>query len=186
MRGRIGNLKKSLFLNYLLIFSILLFLGAIVLNIVIFKDFPALWFYAFCLILGIFELFKSRFFKLDSIFYLGNVVTLIGISGIIFLFTQTQAYSHIYILSSFLLSSFLTFIVCGQKFHLVIAYSLFFVLVFALIYTFSIISLPIFIAILCSFLVLLILIIIVNFIWSWKWVFQNNLMVITNEKWTLT
>ncbi len=165
MRGRLGNIKKSFILNYLLLFFVAIFISLIFLNIYVIP-YPTFWFYAFCLLTGLFEIIKSRFFKLDSVFYLGTLIFFIGLSGFIFLFTNTFRYLHIYILADFFIASFLTFLVCGQKFHLVIDYLIFFVLIFTLLYTFSIISLPIFIAILCSFLVLLIVIIIINFIWS--------------------
>ena len=164
MRGRIGSVKKSNILKWTLITFLLLFFIFIFLNIFIIP-YPTLWFYVFCTLLGFYELLKSRFFKLDSSFYLGALVFLIGISGFVFIFTNTIQYVHLYLLGDFFLASILTFIFFGQKFNIVISYLIFFVTIFTLLYTFSLISLPIFIAILVSFLILLILIIIFNFIW---------------------
>lgn len=162
MRGRIVGVKKTKILKFVLITHLLLFLTAILINILIIPNYPAFWFFAFSFFVGTYEVLKSRLFKLDSGFYLGSLLTLIGISGFIFLFTNTTEYVCEYLLTDFILASFLTYLVCGQKFHLVIMYSLFFALVFTLLFTFSYISLPIFIAILVSYLLLLIVIIIVN------------------------
>lgn len=162
MRGRIVGVKKTKILKFVLITYLLLFLTAILINILLIPNYPAFWFFAFSFLVGTYEVMKSRLFKLDSGFYLGSLVTLIGISGFIFLFTNTTEYICEYLLTDFMLASLLTFLICGQKFHLVIVYSLFFALVFTLLFTFSYISLPIFIAILVSYLLLLILIISVN------------------------
>ena len=162
MRGRINGIKKTYILRFLSVALILLFIGFIFLNIFV-LPFPTLWFFAFSFLLGIFEVSKSRLFKLDSGFYLGSLLIFIGISGFIFTLTKTNEFWYLYLMFDFFLSSFLTFLVCGQYFHLIFDFSLLFVLIFTTLYTFSFITLPIFIAFLLSFLLLFILIILLNF-----------------------
>ena len=162
MRGRINGIKKTYILRFLSVALILLFIGFIFLNIFV-LPFPTFWFFAFSFLLGIFEVSKSRLFKLDSGFYLGSLLIFIGISGFIFTLTKTNEFWYLYLMFDFFLSSFLTFLVCGQYFHLIFDFSLLFVLIFTTLYTFSFITLPIFIAFLLSFLLLFILIILLNF-----------------------
>lgn len=167
VRGRLGNIKKSIILRISIVILFLLFLVSVLLNIFII-DIPTFWFYLFCLSIGIFQTLKSRLYKLDSSFYLGILLLLIGTSGMVYIFTSTITFAHIYILSDFVLASILTFFICGQRFHLIIAYSLFFVLIFVCLYTFSLISLLNLIAILVSFLVLLIIAILIEIFGSKK------------------
>ena len=168
MRGRIGSIKKSNLLSAVLITFLIVFVAFIVLNIFMFGSYKTVWFYAFCTLVGLYEILKSRFFKLDSAFYFGCSILFVGISGFVYTFTNTLDYLSIYLLSSFALASILSFLVCGQKFHLVIFYSLFFVLIFELLYKLNLITYTISIAICLSFLLLLIVIITVSFLCSKK------------------
>ncbi|MDE6583179.1 MAG: hypothetical protein K2K31_00820, partial [Clostridia bacterium] len=59
-------------------------------------------------------------FRLDSAFYFGILLILIGISGYLYVFTPTRHYASVYILSSFALTSVLTFCITKQRFHLII------------------------------------------------------------------
>ena len=154
MKGRIFGIKKSFFLW---VSAIILFLLFLTLDIVLalFLKIPVLWFYSFCLCLGIYELIKSILFRLDSAVYSGSLLSLIGTSGFVFWLTNTSHFALVYILVAFSLSSFITFILCKQTFHLILSYSLFFVSAYSYILIKSLISLPIFIAFICSFLVLL-------------------------------
>lgn len=161
MRGRINGIKKTYILRGLLVSLSLIFLIFLFLDIFILPK-KTLWFYCFSFLLGIYEISKSRLFKLDSGFYLGNFLFFLGVSGFIFTLTKTANFWYLYLIFDFFLASFFTFIVCGQYFHLIFDYSLFFLLVFSTFYTFSIITLPIFIAFLVAFLVLFILIIVQN------------------------
>ncbi len=168
MRGRIGNVKKSNILSAVLISFLVIYITFIILNILLFSYYKAIWFYAFCTLTGLYEILKSRFFKLDSAFYFGTAIFLVGVSGFVYTFTNTLDYLSIYLLSSFALASMLSFLVCGQKFHLIIFYSLFFVLIFQLLYKLNLITYSISIAICLSFLLLLIVIITVSFLCSKK------------------
>ena len=163
MRGRIVGVKKTKILKFVLITHLLLFLTAILINILIIPNYPAFWYFAFSFLVGTYEVLKSRLFKLDSGFYLGSFLIFIGISGFVFTFTKTDSYWCLYLLADFFIASFLTFLVCGQYFHLIFDFSLLFIIIFTSFYTFSLITLPIFIAFLVAFFVLFILIITFNF-----------------------
>ena len=162
MRGRILGVKKTYILRFLIVALFLLFTIFVFLNIFVIP-YRTLWFYAFSFLLGIYEVSKSRLFKLDSGFYLGSLLIFIGISGFVFTLTKTDSYWCLYLLADFFIASFLTFLVCGQYFHLIFDFSLLFIIIFTSFYTFSLITLPIFIAFLVAFLVLFILIITFNF-----------------------
>lgn len=174
MRGRIGNIKKSHILNAILTSFSLVYLVFIILNIVMFSEYKTIWFYAFCVLAGLYEIVKSRFFKLDSAFYFGSVIFLVGISGFLYTLTPTIQFLSVYLLSAFALASLLTFIVCGQKFHLIIFYSLFFFLIFQILYKINLITYTISIAISLSFLLLLIVTTIVSFLCGKKSKWQKS------------
>ncbi len=167
MRGRINGIKKTHILHALFVAFLFLFIAFVVLNIFL-LPYPTLWFYAYTFLLGILEISKSRLFKLDSGFYLGSLLFFVGISGFIFTFTKTNEFWYLYILSDFFLASFFTFLITGQFFHLIFDFSLFFLIILTTLFTFSFITLPIFIAFLVAFLVLFILIITINFFWRGK------------------
>lgn len=166
MRGRIGNIKKSKILNVTLISFLMLFIAFIPINIIVLNEYNTLWFYAFSTLVGLYEIIKSRFFKLDSAFYFGTATFLVGISGFVFTLTRTLDYLSLYLLADFALTSLLCAIVCGQRFHLILFYSLFFVLIFDLAQKLNLITYTISIAICIGFLLLLILIISVSFLMS--------------------
>lgn len=161
MYGRILGVKKTLFLRAFAILAVLCFIALCLLSVYVFKI-PDLWFYGFCLCLGSFEIVKSMLFKLDSSFYLGTLVTGIGAVGFIFWFTHMPQLAPFYILLAFVTSSLLTALFCGQRFHLIIAFSLSFVGLYAYLLTKSLITPPIFIAFVVAFLVLFILEIILS------------------------
>ncbi len=153
--GKFLGIKKTYILRTIAIACFLGFLSFVFISIFLFKS-PTLWFYAFCVFVGLFELLKAFLFKFDSSVYLGTLLLCIGISGFIFTYTNTEPYSAFYIAISFILASIFTFIFCGQRFHLIIAFSIFFVSIYAILYVINLINLPILIAFLVPFLLLLI------------------------------
>ncbi len=156
MQGRVLGIKKTYLLRATALICFVAFVALCVLSATIFKK-ADLWFYSFCLCLGTFELVKSMLFKLDSSFYLGTLLFGIGAVGYIFLFTNTRIYAPFYICLAFIVASVLTAVFCGQRFHLIIAYSIFFVALYALMLIKNFITTPIFIAFIVPFLVLFIL-----------------------------
>ena len=164
MRGRIYGIKKSKILGVTLLLFLIIYLVFIGLNVIFFKEYCTLWFYVFCLLVGLFEILKGRFFKLDSAFYLGAGLLLTGVSGGVSILSATEVFLPIYILLAWVVASVLSYTICGQRFHLVIAYSLFFVLIFQLLQKLNLISFSISIAICLSFLLLLVVSALVSFL----------------------
>jgi len=156
MRSRIFGIKKSILLWISAITLFLLFVASTTLTLYFLKI-PDLWFYNFCFCIGIYQTIKSKFFNLDSSFYLGCNLANISAAGFIFWLTDTISFAPAYILLSFALASLLTLCVSGQKFHLVIFFSLIFVTLYTYLLIKKLITLPIFIAFTIGFLVLLIL-----------------------------
>ncbi len=164
MKGRVFGIKKSLLLKITAIFLFLCF------DITTFFAFyslkiPDLWFYNFCICLGLFQIVKSFFFKLDSALYIGFLLLFVGIAGYLFWFSEFRQYAPFFISSSFILASIFTFVFTGQNFHLIFAYSLIFVTIFALLLAKNFITLPIFIAFISLFLVSLV----VEILYDKKW-----------------
>lgn len=162
MTGRFLGIKKSIILRWLAVLFILLFAVLVYCSISVFEK-PEIWFFSFCLCLGLFEIAKSFMFNLDSAFYFGILLTFLGVAGYVFTFTNTQHYVSVFILSTFALASLFTYSVTEQRFHLIIAFSLFFVAIYCFLYLKSLITLPIFIAFVTTFLLLLIVAIISSF-----------------------
>ena len=156
MRGRLFGVKKSYILRAVIILMLLSTIASSLACILVLKIYD-LWFFNICLALGIFQMTKAMLFKLDSCLYLGSLLILIGTSGYVFWLTKTLDYAIFYISLAFAISSIFTFIKCGQKFHLVFAFSTIFVTLFGLLVKKNLITLPIFIAFVGSFLLLLIL-----------------------------
>ncbi len=131
------------------------FLSFVFVSIFVLKS-PSLWFYAFCVFIGGFELFKAVLFRFDSCVYLGTLLVSIGVFGFIFTGTHTEVYAGFFVALAFILASIFTFVFCGQRFHLILAYSIFFVSLYTLLLIKNLINTPILIAFLVPFLVLLI------------------------------
>ena len=156
MRGRIFGIKKSIMLWTCAITLFFAFVGATTASTILLKI-PDLWFYNFCICLGLFETIKSTFFNLDSSLYFGSLLQSIGSVGYVFWTTNTNLFAPAYILLAFSVASFVTFVFCGQRFQLIISFSLFFVTTYTFLFIKTLITWPIFIAFVGGFLLLLIL-----------------------------
>ncbi len=164
MQGRIFGIKKTYYIRATALICFSLFVTLCVLSATIFSKID-LWFFGFCISIGLFEMTKSLLFHLDSSFYLGSLTFLIGVSGFIFLLTSTSQFAFFYISLAFTLASILTFFVFKQKFHLILSYSTIFVSLYCFLFAKNLITTPILIAFLCSFLILFILEVILNIKW---------------------
>lgn len=154
--GRFLRIKKSTLLRSALLLFFFSFLTYIFVSIFVIRN-SSLWFFGFCIFIGLFELVKSFLFRFDSSFYFGSLLLLVGIFGHIFILTNLTVYSPFFITLAFLLASISTFIFCGQKFHLIIAFSIFFVSIYTLLLTKNIINVSVFLAFVLPFLLLLII-----------------------------
>lgn len=154
--GRLFGVKKSTILRSFTLLFFLFFVGHIFFCVFSLKK-PDLWFYGFCFFVGAFQLLKGFLFKIDSCIYLGTLLFGIGAAGHIFLLTNTAFYAPYFLSAAFVVASIVTFIVCGQRFHLVVAFSTFYVALYAFLLTKNLINLSILIAFVAPFLLLLLL-----------------------------
>lgn len=161
MKGKTLGMKKTWLLRSIALCCLLLFAGLTTFCVVSLKV-PNLWFYSFCLCIGIYELSKGLLFRFDSALYFGLLLTSIGASGFVFYLLQLRQYAAFFIATSFVVASVLTFILCHQKFHLILAYSIGFLTLYAFLLAKNLISTPIFIAFLSIFLLQLVVSIILN------------------------
>lgn len=160
MLGRLNGIKKTYILRIVAIIMFLGFVATIFLDAFFFKS-PKIWFYSFFIVIGIYHISKGILFCLDSSFYFGSLFSCLGSFGIIYTLTSMK---EIWLLVSlsFLISSLLTFTKFYENYHLVIAYSIIFANIYLICLTKNLISLPVFIAFVVPFLLLLILIGFIN------------------------
>lgn len=156
MNSKIFFLKKSIFLVLVAIFAVTLFFVLNCLIIHFYKIYD-IWFYNFCLFLGLYEVVRSWLFRLDNALYLGSLLTYIGIFGYIFWFSNTVEYAIFYISMAFILSSLNLVVFFKQNFHLILSFIISYVTLFGILTKISLITPSIFIAFVVPFLLLLIL-----------------------------
>lgn len=164
MSGYFYGIKKTHILRILLVLLSICFVVMSILSFTVFEK-PALFFYAFCLSVGLFQVSKGLLFRLDSSFYLGTLLNFIGAFGFCFYLTSQTQFAVFYIFSAFLIASFMTFLFFRQTFHLIVSYSIFFVNIFGLLLSKNLITLPIFIAFIVPFLVSLVVTIFLSIKW---------------------
>lgn len=153
--GRFFGIKKTTLLKIFAMLAFFAFVAYIFLCIFWLKD-PMIWFFGFCIFLGGFEIIKSFLFRFDSSLYFGSLLSSIGVLGFVFISTGTSSYAGYYIALAFILASLVTYVFSGQKFHLIVAFSTFFVSLYSLLLTKNLITTSNFVAIVVPFLVLLI------------------------------
>ena len=156
MQGRWFKIKKTILLRLLAGFLLIVFITLTTISIVVFKI-PDLWFFSFCLCVGVLELLESFMFHFDSAFYFGSLLSLIGAFGYVFAFLSLRSYAVFFVSLAFVLASLFTALRYGQKFHLIIAYSITFPTIYGFLFAKNLITLPIFIAFSGGYLLLLIL-----------------------------
>lgn len=152
MNGRILSIKKTYILRATAILCVLSFIASIFMSIFLLNS-PELWFYFFCLFVGIFQLVKGFLFRFDSCLYLGTLLCAIGGAGLLYTFAHIEQYAGFFIALAFVAASVVTYCFSGQKFHLIFSYSIIFVLLYTYLYIKNFITTPIFIAFLTPFLV---------------------------------
>lgn len=156
MQGRWLKIKKTWLLRAVACLLFLIFVGLVFMTAYVFKI-ADLWFFSFCICIGLLELVESIMFHFDSAFYFGSLLSLIGTSGFVFLFLSLQKFAIFFIAIAFALASAFTAVVYKQQFHLIIAFSIIFPTIYGYLFVKNLITLPIFIAFSVAFLLLLIL-----------------------------
>lgn len=156
MRSRVLSIKKSTLLALSLTVNIILFATVSVLFCYFLGNYN-LWFYVFCLFVGLHLINKSLLFKFDSSCYFGVLLFLIGLLYFLSFYFQITNFYSVFILLSFCFASFVTFSFFKQSFHLFLAISLLFVSIGLLLYLINFVSIWIFLAIISLSMVLLVI-----------------------------
>ena len=164
VRTRVLTIKKSIILYVFAAMMLFSFITLTFLSFLVFKR-PALWFFSFCLCSGLYDLLRGNLLKIDNSFYLGTLLLCFGIVGYLYSFLNFENCTIIIFSIPFAISSFLTYIAYRQQFHIILAFSTFFFVVYGCLLAKKIITFEIFIAFGITFLVLLILTVIFQIKW---------------------
>lgn len=156
MKSRVLSVKKSTWLSLSLVVNIFLFVTASVLFCLFLKDYN-LWFFIFCLFIGLHLINKSLLFKFDSSCYFGVLLFLIGFLYFIAWWFDILNFYSVFVLISFSFASFCTYSFFHQSFQLFLALSLFFVTIGLFLFVINLISIWIFVAILALSVILLVI-----------------------------
>lgn len=154
MRGRIFTIKKTTILRLSFIINLLLFVASSVISFFVIKNYN-LWFFMFCLFIGLHLIIRSFLFKFDSSCYFGFLLLFVGIFYLYCLFLNLAMYP-LFILLSFSIASYLTAFFYKQNFHYFLSISLILVDIGLLLYMINIITIWIFLAIILAVVILLI------------------------------
>lgn len=164
MRGKVFGHKKSIILCVSAFVMLFFFLSSSIMAFLVLNK-PILWFYNFCLALGIYQLLRAILFFVDDALYLGSLLSSLGLIGYLQAFLPLERFSATLTLSCFALSSLITFLFYKQNFHLILAYFFIFVTIFTFLHAKNLISFEISIAFVVCFLVIFILSILLSMLW---------------------
>ena len=117
MRGRILSIKKTTILKLSFVINILLFQVSSVLSFVLVKNYD-LWFFAFCIFIGLHLIIKSCLFKFDSSCYFGTMLLTVGLFYVYCSMLSIINFYPVFITLSMSLASFFTAFFYKQNFHL--------------------------------------------------------------------
>lgn len=155
MNGRLCKIKKTTLLKLSFIINMFLFIISCVLSFFVF-ELPDLWFFNFCLFLGIHLIIKGGLFYLDSACYFGFILFFCGLFYIQNLILNILYVYPAFVILSFSISSLFTFCLFKEIYHFFLALSLLFVSIATLVYIIKLISVWIFLAIIGVVVLLLI------------------------------
>ena len=146
MRGRLLSIKKTTLLRLSFIISIILFITATTLTTILTREYD-LWFFIFCITIGLHLIIRSILFKFDSSCYFGCLLFFVGVLYVYCLCLNILSHYLVFVIIAFSLASLLTAYFFKQPFHYFLAYSLFFLTIGLSLYLINFISLWIFLAI---------------------------------------
>ena len=155
MRGRIFTIKKTTILRLSFILNTLFFIISTLLSFLVIKNYD-LWFFTFCIFVGLHLIVRSFLFRLDSSCYFGSLLLLIGAFYIYCLLFDILSFYTVFLTVAFSLASYLTAYFCNQNFHYYLSFSLFFVSIGLMLYLINLISIWIFLAIIAVIMILLV------------------------------
>lgn len=155
MRGRIFRIKKTTILRLSFILNTLLFFASSILSFMFLKDYD-LWFFNFCINMGVHLMVRSFLFRLDSSCYFGFLLFFIGIFYWHSFLFNIMAFYSVFIVLAFSMASFFTSHYFNQPFHSFLSISLILVAVDLLVFLIKLISIWFFLAIMLLIVILLI------------------------------
>lgn len=155
MRGRIFSIKKTTILRLSFIINLILYFTSVVLSFTTLKV-DNLWFFSFCVFLGLQLVVKSILFYQDSSCFFGVILFLIGGFYFFCFYLGLLNLYIVYLLISIAFSSLVTYHYFKQPFQLAIALSLFFASLFTFIFIINLVTIPIFLALLVGDVLLLV------------------------------
>ena len=155
MNGRLFKIKKTTLLRLSFIINMLFFITSTILSLTVFK-LPDLWFFSFCLFIGIHLIIKGGLFYLDSACYFGFTLFFCGLFYIQNIILNILYVYPAFVILSFAIASLFTFYLFKESYHFFLALSLLFVSIATLVYIINLISIWIFLAIISVVVLLLI------------------------------
>ncbi len=155
MRGRILTIKKTTILKLSFVLNLILFAIMTVLSFVVIKD-NDLWFFMFCIFVGLHLIIRSGLFKFDSSCYFGSLLFMVGIFYIYCQGLNIINFFPVFLILAFSISSFVTAFFYKQNFHYYLSFSLYFLSADLLFFMINFISLWFFLAILGVIVLLLV------------------------------
>ena len=155
MRGRIFTIKKTTLLRLSFIINLVLFIVMSAISFFVIRNYN-LWFFMFCIFIGLHLILKSMLFKFDSSCYFGTLLFLLGLMYIYTIVFNITNFYVVFIVIAFALASFFTGFFFKQSFHYFLSFSLYFVSLDMLFYLINFISIWIFLALLALIVILLI------------------------------
>lgn len=155
MQGRMFSIKKTTILRLSFIINLILYFTFLIFSFTIFRV-DNLWFFSFCVFVGLQLIIKSGLFKHDSSCFFGVSLFFIGIFYFYCYFLHILNLYIVFLLISFSFASFSTYSLFRQPFQLFASISLFFASISTFIYLINILSISIFLALLGMNVLLLI------------------------------
>lgn len=116
MKGRIFNIKKSSILKITFVLAFILFCLSTIFFI-FFSDTKDFWFFAFLIEIGVCVWLRGTFFDIDSSFYFGLLMTIIGSFYFYCFYFKILNFFSSFILLSLSFSSLLTFAKYKNNLH---------------------------------------------------------------------
>lgn len=155
MNGRILTIKKTTILKLSFILNALFFVASCLISFLFIKDYN-LWFFTFCIFMGLHQIIRSALFRVDSSCYFGVLLLFIGIFYIYCQGLHIENYISIFMLFAFVFASYFTGHFFDQSFHKILSLSLIFSDIALFFYLLNMISIWIFLAIILASVLLLV------------------------------
>ena len=155
MKGRILSIKKTTLLRLSFIVNFIFYITTLILSLTVFNT-KNLWFFSFCIFVGVVLITKSMLFRTDSSCYFGTLLFCIGIFYLYAVYFDIMHFYSVFVIASFSIASFMTFSFFKEQFQLLLCISLFFASITTIIFLLKFISIYIFLAFIFANVLLLI------------------------------